>query len=181
LEPAARGLASLAPLAWVGGLFVAIAAKTPVPVRLYEQSDMGVEKLVDLALTLTEAIRWYWNFYVTVILAILGWFITQGPIPHRYRPLLTCAFVAFVAMNLLGLVSTSDALRAAAAEISALAKGLPIRSDELKAYFEALPGRTRFQPAWFVHLPIDCGILFLIWTGQPRQAPATRAPNAPKA
>ena len=94
LEPAARGLASLAPLAWVGGLFVAIAAKTPVPVRLYEQSDMGVEKLVDLALTLTEAIRWYWNFYVTVILAILGWFITQGPIPHRYRPLLTCAFVA---------------------------------------------------------------------------------------
>ncbi|MDJ0894806.1 MAG: hypothetical protein QNJ92_06660 [Alphaproteobacteria bacterium] len=65
---------------------------------------MPIKDAVDLFITATEKIEFYWNFYVVMLIALVGWLITtKRAFSTSMKILITVGCLVFVAMNLLGL------------------------------------------------------------------------------
>ena len=121
----------------------------------------------------------YWNLYVVIVLAFLGFVTTTKIDLDRRRRLLLCfAFLVFAVGNLSALVNKQSMHYAMAHEVVKVAKEYPPFSDELKKKlsqvskpFELAGGKALHGAPWttmlIFHSIFDVMVVFAILTIHP--------------
>ena len=58
---------------------------------------MSIKDAIDLLFAARERIDFYWNFYVVVVIAVVGWIVTRKePLTRSTRVLVTVAYLLVV-------------------------------------------------------------------------------------
>src|SRR5687768_6580808 len=76
---------------------------------------MSIKDAIDLLFAARERIDFYWNFYVVVVIAVVGWIVTRKePLTSHAKVLVSVAYVVAALTNLAGLYGAytfAEALR----------------------------------------------------------------------
>src|SRR5438034_9878262 len=68
-----------------------------------------LKDVAQLFITATARVEFYWNFYVVMLLGLIGWmFSTKKPITAHLKLLITAGYIVFVCMYLLVLWASSS-------------------------------------------------------------------------
>jgi hypothetical protein len=85
---------------------------------------MTIKDVADLLFAARERIDFYWNFYVVVVIAVIGWFVSlKKTLTRPMKLLVSVVYLIAAATNLLGLYSSytlAEALRADLVRMAAM-------------------------------------------------------------
>jgi hypothetical protein len=126
---------------------------------------MNIKDVADLFVTATEKIEVYWNFYVIMLIALIGWLIsTKRPLSTFLKFLISVGYLVFVAMNILGLYGAYTFAEALRIDLLAMesAKALVNTYDILQAH-SYIEKRTA---TFWIHLIIGLPVILVIWLGR---------------
>ena len=79
---------------------------------------MSIRDVADLLFAARERVDFYWNFYVVVVIAVIGWLVSlKKTLTRSMKLLVSVAYVIAAVMNYVGLYGSytfAEALRRAA-------------------------------------------------------------------
>jgi hypothetical protein len=125
---------------------------------------MGTKEVVDLLVTAIDKIEFYWNFYVVLLIALMGWLVSaKKPLSVSLKSLITVGFLIFVAMNMAGLYGSYTFAEALRTDLLAMdqAKGL-LHTYTILERHSFLPQRTA---TFWIHLVVGLAVLAVVWLG----------------
>jgi hypothetical protein len=138
-----------------------------------------IKEVADLLFAARERIDFYWNFYVVVVIAVIGWIVSlKKTLSLSMKLLVTVAYAIAALMNLLGLYSSytlAEALRLDLLRLTA-STNLADTTQFLQQH-SYLPQRLT---AIVIHLVIGATILLVVWlapSSEAESAPAKAAPG----
>src|SRR5687768_3235473 len=137
---------------------------------------MTIKDAVDLLFAARERIDFYWNFYVVIVIAVVGWIVTRDkPLSSPAKLLVTVAFVVAAVTSLAGLNATFTLAEALRTDVLRMTAGSPL--SDTRAVLAQHSYLTQRTVAYLVHALIGASILFVIWrgTGQTSSAAQTAA------
>ena len=123
---------------------------------------MSIKDAVDLLFAARERIDFYWNFYVVIVIAVVGWIVTRK---ERLSPsgkiLVSVAYVVAAITNLAGLYASYTLAEALRTDILRLTLGSPLTDTRvILAQHSYLSQRTG---AFLVHAVVGATILVVVW------------------
>jgi hypothetical protein len=128
---------------------------------------MELKDVAQLFITATARVEFYWNFYVVMLLALIGWmFATKKPLTTHLKLLLTAGYIVFVCMNLIGLWGSYTFAEALRHDLLAIANFKP---DELRNTRAVLAERSflaQRSVALVIHVVLGAVVLLTVWCGQ---------------
>lgn len=126
---------------------------------------MTLKDVADLLIAARERIDFYWNFYVIVVVALIGWMITvKKTLTVPIKSVVTVAFLIAASMNLVGLYSSYTFAEALRTDLLRLTETSPLVDTRLLLQQHSyLPGRAAAIGA---HLAIGATIVFTVWYGR---------------
>jgi fucose 4-O-acetylase-like acetyltransferase len=126
---------------------------------------MEAKDVADLFITATDKIEFYWNFYVVMLIALIGWLVsTKRPLSTSLKLLITVGYLVFVSMNILALYGSytfAEALRLDLLEMEG-AKTVANTHDVLRTHSFL---RQRTATFW-IHLIVGLAVLSVVWIGR---------------
>jgi cytochrome b561 len=142
---------------------------------------MTVKDVADLLFAARGRIDFYWNFYVVVVIAVIGWLLTsKRGLTVPMKVLVSVAYLVAASMNLLGLHGAYTFAEALRTDLIRMASGVPlIDTRVILERHSYLPQRSA---AFWIHLSVGATILLVVWFAHfPRSddaAPTTGEKNA---
>ena len=137
---------------------------------------MSIKDAVDLLFASRERIDFYWNFYVVVVVAVIGWIVTRKePLTTSTRILVSVAYIIAAVTNLLGLYASYTVSEALRTDVLRMTAGSPLTDTRIiLAQHSYLSQRIG---ALLVHGAVGAAILLVLWRGNPGRAgePTSRA------
>ena len=127
---------------------------------------MSIKDAVDLLFAARERIDFYWNFYVVVVIAVVGWILTRkdGLTPSA-KILVTVAYVVAAVTNLAGLYAAYSFAEALRTDLLRMTVGSPLADTRLILQQHSyLPQRVT---AFLVHIAVGVTILLVVWRSNP--------------
>ena len=144
---------------------------------------MTLKDVADLMFAARGRIDFYWNFYVIVVIAVIGWMITvKKTLTVPIKLLVSVAFVIAAATNLVGLYSAYTIAEALRTDLLRLGAASPLTDTRL--VLEQHSYATHRAVALGVHAVIGVAILLTVWYGRlipPDLKPAEDADQQPRA
>ena len=123
---------------------------------------MSIKEIIDLLFAARERIDFYWNFYVVVVVAVVGWIVTRKERLTRWtRILVSVAYVIASAANLVGLYGSYSFAEALRHDLLRLTAGSPLTSTRA-VLVEHSYASQRFW-AFVVHLVVGAALLLAVW------------------
>ena len=123
---------------------------------------MPIKDAIDLLFAARERIDFYWNFYVVVVIAVVGWIVTRKePLTRATRILVTVAYLIAAATNLVGLYGAYTFAEALRADLLRMTAGSPLAETRI-ALSDHSYATQRFW-AFIVHLGVAATILLVVW------------------
>jgi predicted permease len=123
---------------------------------------MPIKDAIDLLFAARERIDFYWNFYVVVVIAVVGWIITRKePLTRPTRILVTVAYLIAAATNLVGLYGSYTFAEALRQDLLRMTAGSPLAETRL-ALAQHSYGTQRFW-AFIVHFGVAATLLLVVW------------------
>lgn len=140
---------------------------------------MAIKDAADFLLKIMGEIRFYWNFYVVTLIALIGWLLSnKNSLSNSLKFLITTGYLIFVAMNILGLYSSYTLAEAIRLDLLAMedAKIMSHTYDVLQAT-SLLAQRTA---SLVIHLVLGIVFLSAVWFGPfgERSAKSNRSSTA---
>jgi hypothetical protein len=125
---------------------------------------MTTKDVADLLFAARERIDFYWNFYVVVVIAVIGWLVSlKKTLTLSMKVLVSVAYVIAAAMNLLGLYSSYTFAEALRTDLLRMAATTPLTDTRL--ILEQHSYLTQRLAAFWVHLAVGATILLVVWFG----------------
>ena len=123
---------------------------------------MTIKDAIDLLFASRERIDFYWNFYVVVVVAVVGWIVTRkDPLSPPAKVLVTVAYVVAAATNLAGLYAAYTVAEALRTDILRMTVDSPLGATRaILAEHSYLSQRIG---AFVVHAVVGVTILVVIW------------------
>jgi hypothetical protein len=123
---------------------------------------MTLRDVADLLFAARERIDFYWNFYVIVVVAVIGWLVSlKKTLAVPVKVLVSVAFVIAAAMNLVGLYSSYTFAEALRTDLLRISAATPLTDTrQLLEQHSYLPQRTI---AFGVHFVIGAMVIFTVW------------------
>lgn len=128
---------------------------------------MELKDIVQLFITVTTRVDFYWNFYVVTLLALIGWmFSTKKPMTTHLKLLITVGYIVFVSMNLVGLWGSytfAEALR------NDLLSTTNLKPDEFKNTRVVLAESSflaQRSVTLVIHAIVGAVVLLTVWFGR---------------
>jgi hypothetical protein len=123
---------------------------------------MTIRDVADLLFAARGRIDFYWNFYVVVVIAVIGWLVSiKKTLTPTMRALVSVAYLIASVMNLLGLYSSYTFAEALRTDLLRMAATTPLTDTrQLLEQHSYLPQRSA---ALGVHLVVGGAILLVIW------------------
>jgi hypothetical protein len=123
---------------------------------------MPIKDAIDLLFAARERIDFYWNFYVVVVIAVVGWIVTRKePLTRSTRILVTVAYLIAAATNLVGLYGSYTFAEALRQDLLRMTAGSPLGETRL-ALGQHSYATQRFW-AFIVHLGVATTLLLVVW------------------
>jgi hypothetical protein len=123
---------------------------------------MTIKDVADLLFAARERIDFYWNFYVVVVIAVIGWLVSlKKTLTPSMKLLVSVVYVIAAATNLLGLYSSytfAEALRADLIQVAATTS-----LTDTHVYLEQHSYLPQRLAAICIHLAVGTTILFVVW------------------
>jgi hypothetical protein len=124
---------------------------------------MNTKEVADLFLAAVGKVEFYWNFYVVMLLALIGWLVTsKTPFGTHVKLIVTVGYLLFALMNVIGLwgaYTIAEALRldllAVAKETNRLAHSVDVISAR------SFEGQRTLAVA--IHVIFGAVVLTVIW------------------
>jgi hypothetical protein len=122
---------------------------------------MSPKDIADLFIEAVGKIEFYWNFYTGTLLVLIGWLLTaKKALTPRLKVFVTIGFVAFAAMNIIGLWGSYAFAEALRSDLINLPEPkLPNTLSVLRKR-DFLDQRTL---GLMIHLGIDAFAIYAIW------------------
>jgi hypothetical protein len=123
---------------------------------------MTIRDIADLLFSARERIDFYWNFYVVVVIAVIGWLVTfKRTLTLSMKLLVSIAYLVAAIMNFLALYSAYTFAEALRADLLRLLATTPLADTQvILAQHSYLPQRLA---ALGVHLAVGSAILLVVW------------------
>jgi hypothetical protein len=126
---------------------------------------LTLRDVADLLFAGRERIDFYWNFYVIVVIAVIGWMVTiKKTLTTPIKVLVSVAFLIATATNLVGLYSAYTLAEALRTDLLRLGATSPLTDTRL--VLEQHSYASHRTVALAVQLVIGAAVLFTIWFGR---------------
>jgi hypothetical protein len=129
---------------------------------------LTLRDIADLLFAARERIDFYWNFYVIVVIAIIGWLVARKkksrPMTFPVKILVTVGFVIAATMNFVGLYGAYTLAEALRTDLLRLAATTALTDTRL--VLEQHSYLAHRAAALWAHLSVGAVILFAIWFGR---------------
>ena len=125
---------------------------------------MSIKDAIDLLFAARERIDFYWNFYVVVVVAVVGWIVTRKePLSSSSRILVTIAYLVAAVTNLAGLYASYGIAEALRIDILRMTAGSPL--TDTRAILAQHSYVSQRAGAFIAHAVVGATILLVIWGG----------------
>jgi len=125
---------------------------------------MSIKDAIDLLFAARERIDFYWNFYVVVVIAVVGWIVTRKePLTRSTRLLVTVAYLIAAATNLVGLYGSYAFAEALRIDLLRMTAGSPL--TETRMLLDQHSYVSQRLSAVAIHLGVGATILLVVWFG----------------
>ena len=126
--------------------------------------------VADLLFAARERIDFYWNFYIVVVIAVIGWLVSnRRAMTVPMKALVTIGYVIASAMNALALWGAYTFAEALRSDLLRMLAAAPL--DETRLILEQHSFLAQRLLAAIVHLVIGATILFVVWFARLDSAP----------
>lgn len=138
-------------------------------------ADITIKEIADLLFATRARIDFYWNFYVVVVIAVIGWLVSvKKTLTLSMKVLVSTAYLIAAIMNYMGLYSAyafAEALRTDLLRMVATASLLA----DTRLLLEQHSYLTQRLTAFWIHLIVGAAILGVIWFARFSEPEATTA------
>lgn len=138
---------------------------------------MQIKDVADLFIMAINKVEFYWNFYVVMLIALIGWLIsTKNPLSTSLKFLITAGYALFAMMNIVGLYSSytlAEALRNDLLEMEG-AKALV----HVYGVFQSLSFIQQRTAVFWIHIIVGLAVLSAVWLGRFERVPANDKPHS---
>ena len=138
-------------------------------------ADITIKEVADLLFAARARIDFYWNFYVVVVIAVIGWLVSlKKTLTLSMKALVTVAYLIAAVMNFLGLYGSyafAEALRTDLLGMVATAPSL----TSTRLLLEQHSYLTQRLTAFWIHLVVGATILVVIWFARFSESEAAAA------
>ena len=125
-------------------------------------ADITIKEVADLLFAARERIDFYWNFYVVVVIAVIGWLVSiNKTLTRSMKVLVSVAFLIAAVMNFLGLYSAYTFAEALRTDLLRMAATSPLTDTRL--ILEQHSYLAQRLTAFWIHLTVGATILLVIW------------------
>ena len=125
---------------------------------------MSIKEAIDLLFAARERIDFYWNFYVVVVIAVVGWIVTRKePLTRSAKILVTVAYLIAAATNLVGLYGSYAFAEALRTDLLRMTAGSPL--TETRTLLDRHSYVSQRISAVAVHVGVGLTILLVLWLG----------------
>src|SRR5687768_2529279 len=123
---------------------------------------MSIKDTIDLLFAARERIDFYWNFYVVVVIAIVGWIATRKePLTRPTKWLVTIAYVVAAATNVAGLYASYALAEALRTDILRITVGSSLIDTRAILVRHSYPSQR--VAALTVHVTVGVTLLTVLW------------------
>lgn len=127
--------------------------------------DDSVKNILDVLESTESRINSYWNFYVVVVVATIGWLMSsQTPFTSEQGVVLTVSICLFFAANFAVLRAATKRAVAYEAELKCVAAQREFQSDILLHELASGALKYRLPFSYLLHAMIDVAVLYAIWS-----------------
>jgi hypothetical protein len=139
---------------------------------------MTVKDVADLLFAARERIDFYWNFYVVVVIAVIGWLVSlKKTLTRSMKLLVSVVYVIAAATNLLGLYSSYTLAEALRTDLVGMTATTPLTGTHL--FLDQHSYLSQRLTAICIHVAIGAAILLVVWFAQFSEPEAAAAKAAP--
>src|SRR5574341_1131172 len=125
-------------------------------------ADMTIKDVADLLFAVRERIDFYWNFYVVVVIAVIGWLVSRKKtLTLSMKVLVSVAYLIAAAINFLGLYSSYTFAEALRTDLLRMAATTPLTDTRL--ILEQHSYLAQRLTAFWIHLAVGATILLAVW------------------
>jgi hypothetical protein len=141
---------------------------------------MNITDVANLLFAARERIDFYWNFYVVVVVAIIGWLMSsKRTLTRPMKALVSIAYVIASTLNLVGLYSSYTFAEALRLDMLDLAATTSLTDTRL--FLEQHSYLPQRLAAIATHLVVGGTILAVVWFARFSDPETTGAQTAPAA
>lgn len=139
---------------------------------------MTIMDVADLLFAARERIDFYWNFYIVVVIAIIGWLVSlKKPLTRPVKILVSVAYLIAAITNYLGLYSSYTFAEALRMDLLRMTENSPLSDTRfLLSQHSYLMQRVA---AFLVHLVVGTALLIVIWFARIYEPESTTPRAAP--
>ena len=139
-----------------------------------DTTPLTLRDVADLLFAARARIDFYWNFYIIVVIAVIGWMVTvKKTLTVAIKLLVTIAFSIAAATNLVGLYSSYSVAEALRVDLLRIGADSPLLNTRLLLEQHSYASHRAVAVA--VHLVIGAAILLTVWFGRLIPAELTSA------
>ena len=141
------------------------------------EAVITVKDVAELLFAARERIDFYWNFYVVVVIAVIGWLVSlKKRLTVSMKVLVSVAYLIAATMNLLGLYSSYTFAEALRTDLLRMTATTPL--TETRLLLEQYSYLQQRLAALGIHLAVGATILFVVWFVRFSEPEATAAKAA---
>jgi hypothetical protein len=127
--------------------------------------DERIKSLVEIIERLETRINAYWNFYIIVVLASIGWLMsTKIPFTTNQGIALTIALSMYFIANYFVIRTATKRVIAFEDELNLVSKKIETTSSVLKSELSNTSIRYRLFANGVLHGVLDIAVIFAIWS-----------------
>src|SRR5688500_2322115 len=123
---------------------------------------MSIKDAIDLLFAARERIDFYWNFYVVVVVAVVGWIVTRKERLSRCgKVLVSVGYGSGRVTNLAGLYASYTLAEALRTDVLRMSLGSPL--TETRVILARHSYLSQRAGAFLVHAVVGATILLVVW------------------
>ena len=123
---------------------------------------MSIKDAIDLLFAARERVDFYWNFYVVVVVAVVGWIVTRKePLAPSAKALVTVAYIVAAVTNLAGLYASYTVAEALRTDLLRMTVGSPLSDTRMILAQHSYVGQR--TASFLVHGVVGATILLILW------------------
>jgi len=121
-----------------------------------------VNEVAELLFSARARIDFYWNFYVVVVVAVVGWLLSnKKTLTTSMKSVVSVVFVIAAAVNLIGLQGAYDFAEALRSDLLRMSATSPLTDTRLLLEQHSYDSH-RLAALW-IHLAVGATVLSAVW------------------
>ena len=121
--------------------------------------------IIEIVEKLETRINSYWNFYVVVVVATIGWLMSStNPFTKEQGIALIVSICMFFAANFSVMRAATMRVVAFEKELSSISDSLNVKTSALRSELSRPTQQGRILVSYVLHIIVDIAVIYAIWS-----------------